>query len=409
MRGSSVTEMFRKLLPGVIVLTLIAAPASAQRGAVGAGQRCEGCDSTARAGAVMRSRDTEIARRTVELANSRIMVEHLRARLAPGSPEAPRSEKERGELQASLVVHRQAMERLDRQLAELCGDATAVRGYLGVDLLVTPNVAQGGGRTLITRSYPIVRRVEPGSPAERAGITVFDTIISINRLDARERSLEPFLREPGEKLTVSVADGEGRRDVTVTVAPKPPSFGGACLQYRNLVFETPSGTSFVTVRPGTAVAGRAGVVRSRSNTSGSGQAATGEGGQRQEVRVRMSPDSAMQTATFIMLPAGAGASALFLSRGATGAIVAGAEVALINGGLKTVFSVEHGALVVNVAPRSPAEQAGILSGDVIVSAQGEPVTAIAVLQRAIQTAGQRKSVALDIVRAKQPKTITLRW
>jgi S1-C subfamily serine protease len=127
------------------------------------------------------------------------------------------------------------------------------------------------------------------------------------------------------------------------------------------------------------------------------------------VRIDMSPDSMVQGVTFFVVPPGAGAASLFMARGVTGAIVAGAEVALINGGLKTVFAVDHGALVVNVAPRSPADQAGVLSGDVIVRAQGEPVTAITVLQRAIQSAGERRSVALEIVRAKQPRTITLRW
>jgi hypothetical protein len=37
------------------------------------------------------------------------------------------------------------------------------------------------------------------------------------------------------------------------------------------------------------------------------------------------------------------------------------------------------------------------------------VTAISVLQRAIQGAGERRSVTLDVIRAKQPKSLTLRW
>jgi membrane-associated protease RseP (regulator of RpoE activity) len=282
---------------------------------------------------------------------------------------------------------------------------------MGVWTSMPASATESGGQTTYTYSYPVVTAVEPGSPAARAGITPNDTIVSINRRDTRGRALDQFVREPGEKLTVSLAGADGRRDVTVTVAPKPPTFGGACLQYRNVIFQS-SGQNVVTVRPPGARGGGTvvGTLRTRPSTGATGQGGTGAAtGQRAPVRIDMSPDSMVQGVTFFVVPPGAGATSLFMARGMTGAIVAGAEVALVNSGLKTIFSVDHGALVVNVAPRSPAEQAGVLAGDVITSAQGEPVTSIAVLQRAIQSAGTRRSVTLDIVRAKQPKTLTLRW
>jgi membrane-associated protease RseP (regulator of RpoE activity) len=195
--------------------------------------------------------------------------------------------------------------------------------------------------------------------------------------------------------------------VVVVVGTRPATFGGSCLPYRDVLFSDPNGQSVVTVR-------RAGARGSGQSVSGSVQVGTSTGGgsgrvASQPIRVQLSPDSMAQATTFFVIPPGAGATALFMSRGANGAVVAGAEVALINGGLRTVFAVDHGALVVNVASRSPAEEAGILSGDVIVSVQGEAVTSIPVLQRAIHAAGERRNVSLDIVRAKQPKTITLRW
>ena len=360
-----------------------------------------------------RSRDAEIADLTVDLAEHRILVELLRARLAEGSPEAPRNERERTELQSMLVVRRQEMARLERALSALCGDASAMRGYMGLWVSVLGTGQDSAGRSTLTYSYPIVTDVEPGSPAERAGIAPSDTIVSINKLDARGRSFDQFVREPGDKVTVGLARGGGRRDVTVTIGQKPPTFGGSCMQFRNVVFADPLGQSFASVRPaGARGSGGAvtGSVRARTSAGGSGEGGGGRGGgQRQPVRVQLSPDSMMQGATFFIIPPGAGATALFMMRGATGAIVAGAEVALINGGLKTIFAVDHGALVVSVAPRSPAEQAGILSGDVIVRAQDEEVTSIPVLQRAIRAAGDRRSVTLNVVRAKQPKTIILRW
>ena len=408
----------RFFLPLLIAAAVLPAPAGAMQGggrggSVASGQRCPGCDSTARAGAVRRSMDSEIAGLTVSLAEHRILIEHLRSRLAEGSPDAPRSERERQELQSKLVLQRREMEKLEKALSALCGDAVAVRGYMGVNVTFSGTSVDSAGRMTYTYSYPVVSSVEPGSPAARAGIAPYDTIVAINKYDARGASLDRFVREPGQKLNVALGSVDGRREVTVTVAPKPPTFGGACLQYRNVIFES-SGQSVVTVRPPGARAGSGntvvGTLRTRSGTGPSGQGGTGAAtGQRQPVRIDMSPDSMVQGVTFFVVPPGAGAGSLFMARGMTGAIVAGAEVALVNGGLKTVFAVDHGALVVNVAPRSPADQAGVISGDVITSAQGEPVTAIAVLQRAIQSAGARRSVTLGIVRARQPKTLTLRW
>ena len=408
--------MQRILVVCAIAVTALTSPLGAQgggRGRVASGQRCPGCDSIAMAGAVRRSIESEISGLTISLAQNRILIEHLRARLAEGSPDAPRSDRERAELEARLVVQRREMDRLERELSARCGDAGAARGYMGLWVSVSGLQSDSGGKSTFAFSYPIVTDVEPGSPAARAGIAVAGTIVSINKLDARSHSFDAFGREPGDKLTVGVVRGDSRHELTVVVAPRPATFGGACLQYRNVVFADPTGQSIVTMRaPGGRGAGgtTSGTFGARAGGGAGAQVSvTGQGRARQPVRIQMSPDSVIQSATFFIVPSGAGATALFMSRGAGGAIVAGAEVALINGGLKTVFAVDHGALVVNVAPRSPADQAGILSGDVIVGAQGEAVTTIPVLQRAIQAAGDRRSVMLDVIRAKQPMTITLRW
>jgi membrane-associated protease RseP (regulator of RpoE activity) len=406
MRESRVNVMRTLLLSGALA-AMLATPSHAQIRSA-ADQRCPGCDSAAMASADLRLREAEISARTIELARNKILVENLRSRLAAGSPEAPRSEKERAELQSMLAIQRQQMDRLQRELSALCGGVAPARGYFGFDIQVSDSVEEGSGRVTVTGLYPLVTRVEPGSPAARAGIMAYDTIVSINKRDVRgQQAFRAFMREPGEKVTVGLARRDGRQEVVVTVGTRPATFGGSCLQYRDVLFSDPSGQSIVTVR-------RAGARGSGQTVAGSVRVGpTGGGGSArgapQPMRVQLSPDSMAQATTFFVIPSGAGATALFMSRGANGAIVAGAEVSLINGGLRTIFAVDHGALVLHVAARSPAEQAGILSGDVIVSAQGEAVTSIAILQRAIHAAGERRSVSLDIIRAKQPKTLTLRW
>jgi len=171
--------------------------------------------------------------------------------------------------------------------------------------------------------------------------------------------------------------------VTVIVGSRPPTFGGACMQYRDFRFSDVTGQSVV-------------MFRNQGSATGAvvGSAVVRDSG---------------ETTTFIMFPPAASGGSPFLPRGGSGAIVAGAEVSLVNGGLKAIFAVEYGALVLNVAPRSPAQQAGIIEGDVIVRANGEAVTTIGVLQRAIQAAHEKRNVALDVIRSQQPKKITLRW
>ena len=396
----------RILLPAVVALGVLASPADAAQGrGSGAGQQCASCDSAAaRSATTMRVRETEIANKTVDLARSRWLVEHIRSRLANGSPDAPKTAQEREELESMLNAGRRDMAQIERELSSLCGDAHAGHGYLGVE---TFYLRRGDGRNT-PPSYPIISRVTPASPAARAGMAPDDTIISINKVDVRApRELGPLIGQPGNKVTIGFARGGSRREAVLTVAPRPATYGGACLQFRDLIFTMPSGQT-VVMRPQGARGGSgavAGTVRGRATVTTPG--AQGSGG-REPVRVLVTPDSLSQTTAFYVFPSGAAATAPFLSRYANGAIVAGAEVTLINAGLKTYFAVD-GALVVNVLPRSPAAQAGILEGDVIVRAQDEPVTAISVLQRQIQGAGERRTVKLDIIRAKQPMVITLRW
>jgi C-terminal processing protease CtpA/Prc len=336
----------------LIALAAFGSPALAQQGS-GRGAaptvRCLGCDSASVAAAMRREQDSQISALTIELARNREQLAQLEARLGSTSSDS----RARRQLEERIAALGKEMERLEWQLSVRCGEEPPVRGYIGVHVTV-----EKGGPGRVVRTFPVVQMVEPGSPAARAGLAADDTIITVNRADARASALERFVREPGDRVIFSVASESGRREVTLTVAPKPPAFGGSCMQFR---------TMQVAPRP----AGRA--------------------------------------ATYIMLPTTAGGTPVFTLRGGSVAIIAGAEIALITEGLKAAFSVEHGALVLNVTPRSPAEEAGVLSGDVIVRAQGEAVTSLSVLQKAIHAAAERRSVSLDVVRARQPKTITLRW
>jgi len=77
--------------------------------------------------------------------------------------------------------------------------------------------------------------------------------------------------------------------------------------------------------------------------------------------------------------------------------------------LKDYFGVDSGLLVLSVVPGTPAADAGLRDGDVIVAAGGKPIASPMELSRALRTAAPRASLTLDIVRQRKRQTVELKW
>lgn len=86
--------------------------------------------------------------------------------------------------------------------------------------------------------------------------------------------------------------------------------------------------------------------------------------------------------------------------------VAGAELQELNPELARYFEVDDGLLVVNAAQGSPARRAGLQAGDVITAADGEAVTTIAQLRRAVERA-RGGAVKLEVVREGEKRAVEL--
>lgn len=71
--------------------------------------------------------------------------------------------------------------------------------------------------------------------------------------------------------------------------------------------------------------------------------------------------------------------------------------------LRTHFGApaEHGVLVAQVQPRSPAAAAGIAVGDVIVDVRGTPISGAGDVHAALATTGKGQKAALELVRDKR--------
>ena len=261
------------------------------------------------------------------------------------------------------------------------------RGWIGVNYSGPQRIESSSkGLFIYHYDYPVVVSVEPASPAERAGLMSGDTIVAYDGEDVRNRTIALGKKlRPGARLVVRVRrDGE-TLDVPVSIerrpaaftssyAPVPPPALGAERTLPPLsVYRVPRTPRAPRVPEPPAVAGLP----------------------------PAPPDAPVPP-----VPPVPPVSAVF--GGWTTTIVAGAEVARMTPGLRDVFGVPSGVLVLSVAPGSPAAAGGLRSGDVIQRVNGDAVSSPQALQRAVLEC-TTKSARLDVVRKKKPERLTLRW
>lgn len=232
--------------------------------------------------------------------------------------------------------------------------------------------------------YPIVESVEPGSPAERAGIQAGDTVLAYDGRDVRNREIDmtEWLR-PGAKRNVRLRRGAAVRVVAVQVERQPmalgPYYGGALPALAAPLAPLP---------PVPPRAPRAVVEREA---------------QRAPVGRIHAPAAPMPAAS----PSQAVGHVILGGR----PVVAGAELQRMNAGLREAFEIEQagGVLVLTVAPGSPAAQSGLQAGDVVLRADGAVVASGLELQRRVQRESEARAVTLLIVRRQRERELVLRW
>jgi membrane-associated protease RseP (regulator of RpoE activity) len=88
--------------------------------------------------------------------------------------------------------------------------------------------------------------------------------------------------------------------------------------------------------------------------------------------------------------------------------IAGATVMVLDDDWRQSLGVDNGVLVMKVAPGTPAKDAGLRSSDVIVAADGEPISSLGALRRIMNNA-KSNSLKLQIIRAQKTQTVMLRW
>ena len=343
-----------------VFVTLPAPPAAAQRACTTS--ECEAAASE------------DLARRVQALRDelTRVLKDIERQGDAPSA----RSLAELESAQAKLREMTRALERSTTRVR--AGGATAAvapraqqpQGYLGITISNATHTMSEGKTIAYYHDYPVVESVEPGSPAEKAGIENGDVILAYNGEDLRAKKIAlTDLLKPGAKVVVRVRrDGErkdfpvivGRRFTTriaTVVAPTPPAQAAIAGQAWDILVDEP--------RPG-GVGSGGGLRGPYSLVSGWGQ------------------------------------------------VLAGAELTASTDALKEFFGRADGVVVLRVSDNSPADRAGLEVGDVITRAGGRAIGRPVDLQDALMRAKDQK-IELEFYRRDRPgrdmekQKVTLRW
>lgn len=280
---------------------------------------------------------------------------------------------------------------LRQQLAALCDRTAKPEGYMGITFSATMRSDTSGSGAQVFRfaEFPTVETVEPGSPAERAGVSKGDEIVLIGGRNVVGRDIVfTRLLRPGARLPIRIRrDGESR-DVVLLLGQRPAALDNGC-PWLDARITAAFADAPIAMAPPAPVSGRGGVA----------------------VAV---PPTPLLPAVPMTAPAAPPARpverSVFVFGGSSRGpmMVAGATIVSMNSDLRESFGVRSGVLVVDVARGSQAYSSGLKSGDVIVSVGRSPVTVPVSIRTAMEAADGRE-LTLHIVRRKKAQSLVLRW
>jgi S1-C subfamily serine protease len=404
--------------------------------------RCRDCATTVEARAASEARaaqvrdsvrlrsggiEAEIERVAVQL----LMASQIQAQ-ASRSLESLRSgqvaESNRAQVEAVVRQLREQIEAAARrsqalrtQLTSLCDRNAKPEGYMGITFSATmsADAAASGAEVFRFAENPTVETVEPGSPAERAGVSKGDEIVLIDGQNVVGRDIVfSRLLRPGARLPLRVRRDGDTRDVLLVIKQRPPSLDNGCpfLDGRIMAAfgdpislgQLPMSGAIVRAAPmpapGGIVSSRLRVVRPAeaplaTTPPSGGVVAVGPNPMMPSVALPtpVAPEAPDQRRVFV-----------FSTPSAAPMIIAGATMIRPNADLRETFGVKSGVLVLDVARGSPAYVSGLKGGDVIVTVGRNAVTSPLSIQRAIEAADD-KELPLRIIRKKKGQSLTLHW
>jgi S1-C subfamily serine protease len=252
----------------------------------------------------------------------------------------------------------------------------APTGWFGVT--ISDNAMVDDQLNAFFDSYPVVSKVEPRSPAAKAGVQKGDVLITFNSHDMRGGAIQmkKWLK-PGAPFLLQLRRNDQLKQVRGRLEQRPEG-------WKEIVE--------VSISPRQEIERRAGTI--------GGEPLPSPG---MLVRTRVPSPEPLPT---VLVPA--------MGYGGGVYPFAGAEFTALNDDLRDALGVKtSGVFVTNVMEGSPARTAGLRGGDIIVKADGIKVHGPFDLVDAIRNADSRgtssHTMELDVLRRNKPQTLTLLW
>lgn len=260
--------------------------------------------------------------------------------------------------------------------------ADARRGWIGIAFR---NSERARDREARRENSVRISGVLRGSPADRAGIRPGEVLLSIDGEPMGPEELAEWARDirAGDSLTLGLRGPDGRREVFLVAGPPPeaPPLPGARLMARMDSMEA-------------AVRRRLDSIRTRMRDVGGDSSPwplrtlplLDDDGPPEQPALGPEPPDRGSPPGRPPRPYALGAD-----------YVAGARMVELNPTLAEYFDVDGGVLAIDVLDGSPAAEAGLVPGDVIVALGGREVRSVEELRRALLERGGEETL-LRIIR-----------
>ncbi len=310
---------------------------------------------------------------------------------------------------------RELAPQVDRVLDLVLARATsglppAPPGYFGVTLSSVPlRQAMHAGYIVSYCDYPVVEAVDPGSPAERAGLLAGDTILAFNGRDVRAGMVDyTALLVPDAMVRVRFRRAGRATDAAVRIQPRPDAVPVRVYARATTepVLATPSRNTFVFQNTSPAKAPPAAVPPPPTTVAFTTDSVI--------VRMLGRPDMvSMRSVSPVAAPGSAAPAApvmMSFFANTDDAMVGGAQLKSLSAELRSALTLPEGVLVLQVLRGTPAADGGLREGDVIRQANGMTVRRVADIRFAFEGAGEARSLSFRVVRRDGPERVVLmKW